>query len=509
MHFRRVIVEHIGQALTIGTGLLDRLVLTAVLLRTWGDAEFERWSVCLAAAGLVSLFDFGFSLYFNNRLMEETEQGRPDEAGHTLRLANTVCGSAGSLAFMAVAAIAVFWAPAGWATSPQGFAIMCLTAASALKIAATGIHSLYRAHRQYARLAFMQAIGDLVRITSAIVVCGLGGGLVTVAITVTTVTIGLQVVVPAVVALHSFAPGQAGFEPVRRREFAGVFGTSLAFFAQLVPIILVAYLPVLYLGQRHASSGILAAFVLMRTLSGVPRALLQQFGAVLGQECGRRIAVRDQPGALALITEGARLFAVLSGLATGLLLAGGASISAVWTGSAEYFRFDYVIVAVAPMVLVAFAVLAHNILVTTNAPLFGTAGRWVQLLVTGLCIVALPISDSGLAMLAALSIGEVVGFAPLAYVGICRLVTGVDVWFFIKECVISIVSCGIGVVLTWLPLTLVGDGTATDRMAAMGLATLLVAAIIPWIGVRPTTRRALVQQFVQPRLAMISAAFRG
>ena len=68
-------------------------------------------------------------------------------------------------------------------------------------------------------------------------------------------------------------------------------------------------------------------FVLVRMLSGFPRALLQQFGIVLGQECGRRLAVDDMNGAVTVVTEGARLYSVLCGVATGLLLGAGFDIA--------------------------------------------------------------------------------------------------------------------------------------------------------------------------------------
>jgi hypothetical protein len=227
---------------------------------------------------------------------------------------------------------------------------------------------------------------------------------------------------------------------------------------------------VLYLAQQHVATSLLAAFVLMRTLSSMPRTLLQQFGTVLGQECGRRIAIADRVGAVRIVGEGARLYAVTSGLATGLLLGAGSEISGLWTGRVDHFRFDYLLAAVAPMVLGAFAVLAHNILTNTNAPLFGTAARWLQLVLTAVGVALLPIADPGLRMLAALSLGEVVGFVPLAYHGVSRLVPGTDTWFHIRESVVSAVTAIVATALTYGVLAVAPWRTVVGRAVAIAIA---------------------------------------
>lgn len=510
MHFKRVMVEQFGQALTIATGLADRVVVTAVLLRMWGNTVFETWSVCLAVSGLISLFEFGFSLYFNNRLMEETEQHKFGQATRTFFIANTLFGAAASLGFLCIVVLVIFSSLTG--LQNQFFAkaaVLVLAGGSALRIAATGFLSLYRANRQYGRLVFLQAAGDLVRIAAAITVCLLGGGLWAVALSTTLLAILVQVVIPVTDSVRRFRPHRIGFAAVRRDEIYPVVRTSSAFFAQMIPIVLLTSVPVLYLGRADLAAGVLAAFILMRTLSGVPRALLQQFGAVLGQECGRRIAVNDSSGALKIVTEGARLYSVLSGMATGLLFGAGSQISLLWTGSSNYFRLDYILAAVIPMLAVAFAVLAHNILTTTNAPLFATAGRWLQVTLTVLCLQLLPIEDRGLAMLVALSVGEVFGFAPLAYYGVARLVPGTSVWFHVKEVIVSVAAAALSTAITLSAKWVMGGATAMAHASAIAVAVMVNGGLILWLGIRSRTRQAFIEEFVHPRFAILGLSARG
>jgi hypothetical protein len=506
MHFKRVMIEQVGQGLTLGTGLLDRLVLTAVLVRMWGDERFEAWATCMAVAGLISLFEFGFSIYFNNRLMEETEQNRSDEARRTFFIANTLFGLVGVLSFAIVATLTLWSSNRGLATDDSAkAAAIAIAAGQSLRIAASGFLYLYRANRQYSRFVFAYAAGDFVRVAASVVACLLGGGLVAVALWGTVAAVLLQVAYPVFDALRRFAPHRVGFALPRRDEIILIFRTSFAFFAQMVSIILLTSLPVLYLGDQQVAGGTVAAFVLMRTLSGVPRALLQQFGTVLGQECGRRIAVADGVGAARIVAEGARLFSVLSGIATGLLVGAGLEITRLWTGSADHFRWAYLLAAIVPMVLGAFAVLAHNILTTTNAPLFGTMARWLQLLLTALCVLVLPVEDLGLAMLIALSVGEVVGFIPLAYRGVSRLVPGTDGWFHARETVMTALTAVAAAGVTYGVLVLTPWTTTTGRVFAIGLAVFVNAIIVPWLGVRSGTRLAFLE-FLSPRLLHRSAA---
>lgn len=503
-------IEQLGQALTIVTGLIDRLVLTAVLVRTWGDVRFGAWSVCLAAAGFVSLFEFGFSLYFNNRLMEETEQNRLEDATRTFFIANTLFGVAASLGFLGVTALMLSSSIKGLEGEPAAsMTVLLLAAGSALRTAAGGFLSLYRANRQYARLIFFYAAGEISRITISVIACLLGGGLFAVGLAGTLVAVLLQVIVPVVDALRRFRPHRIGFAIMPRGDVATVFLMSSGFFAQAVPVILLTSLPVLYLGGARVAAGALATFVLMRMLTNFPRTLLQQFGVVLGQECGRCVTVDDKQGAQKVVGEGARLHSVLSGVAAGLLLGGGLEIVLLWTGRGDYFRADYLAAAISPMLLAAFGVFAVNILVNSNAPFYAAAGRWAQLALTALFAALLPARDIALATLVALSLGEILGFVPLAYYGVARLVPGASLWLHVKEIGTTIGVAIVVAVATRGLLELIAPTTFSERAVGIILAALVNALLIPWLGVRRGTRRAFVEHFVRPRLVGLGSFVRG
>jgi hypothetical protein len=501
VHFKRVMTEQMTQVVSLATGFIDRIVLTAALFRFWGAPLFETWSVCVALAGLVSLFEFGFTLYFNNRLMFETEQGRPEIASHFYFLSNTIMGASASAGFIFIVGMVHFYAPQGEMHSEVSSAVVLILAAGiTLRIAVGGSIALYRANRQYARLVMILTAGEAFRIFAALAAVLLGGELVAVSIASTAAVTAVQVGFILYDSSRRFAPHRIGFALPSLGELGEVLSMSTAFFAQMVPIILLTSIPVLFVRSINAEVGLLAGFVLMRTMSGLPRILLQSMSIVLGQECGRRLAVKDLSGALAVISEGARLFAVLSGLMTGILVGGGREIIYLWTGSTDLFRQDQFLAAVMPMALVATSVLAHNVLAASNAPYLAAGGRWAQLGLTAAFAIIAPVENPALRMLLALSFGEIIGFAPFAYYAVARLVPGTGLAFHAKAVLFTFVSAFIAGGTTYGILALIGSDNGFRTSIALALAAAVCGLTIPWLGLSRKAQRALVSTIIHPQL---------
>lgn len=503
-------IEQVGQVIAILAGLIDRVVLAGVLLRIWGISKFETWSVILAVSGLVSLAEFGFSLYFNNRLMQETEQGRLKDSQRTFRIANTIFGVVAVFGFVSLALGILCLPVEGIVGDPvAAWSVLILGACTSLRIGFSASLSLYRANRQYGRLVLILSLGEILRVMAAIVVCSLGGGLLEVSIAAGLAAVIPQVVYPVLEARRRFLPHRWGFAIPSSVELRQALSISSAFFAQSVPIILLGTVPVLLLGKAGTEVGMLASFVLVRTLSGLPRTILQQFGIVLGQECGRRLAIGDCAGTMWIVAESARLYSIVSGLATGFLIVSGQEVVLLWTGTQGHFRLDYLICAALPMALTANSVLAHNILIATNAPFSAAAGRWTQFALTVVLIVLSPSQDLGLSLFIALSMGEILGFAPLAYLGVSRLVRGAGMRFHLKELVPSILSVPIGMGVSFGVSAITNPLTSVGRCSTIAIALILNGFIAIYFGLRPHFRRALLHQFMQPQLARLRFGVRG
>jgi hypothetical protein len=472
-HLPRLLNEQFGQALSTAVGFLDRLVLTGILYRVWGEAGFEQWSAIIAFAGFASLFEFGFNLYYNNRITFETERGQLEAARRTLFEANAVsaCCALAGLILLPLFGYASGWvAPSG--TASDLAATFLLTAAACLRLATMGMNALYRANRAYARFIMLATIAELARIVAIGIAVLLGSDLLTVAV----ISFLVQMIIPVAAIVWdstlSFAPYRIGFGIPRGARLREALTMSGAYFGQLVPVVLWTSAPVLVLQGLGSATGVLAAFVLVRTLANLARAPLQSFGIVIGQECGRRVATNDKASALAALAGGARMFAVLAGLACGVVAFGGPALVKLWTGDSGVFSFALALAAVTPMAFGAVALLATIILVASNAPFLGLVARWLQLAVTVLAWFALPDLDAGLRMMVALCVGEVLGHQPVTLYALQRLIPGSGIGFYLRYLALTLISAAFAACACHVALTMVGGHTATQNVAALGVAGL-------------------------------------
>jgi O-antigen/teichoic acid export membrane protein len=498
-HTRRIFSEQVGQALYVATGFFDKLIVTALIFRVWEVKTFEAWSACLAFAAICSLFEFGFNIYFSNRIMFETEQGRQADLSRTYALGNTLFGLCGLVSFIAMTAAALILAPGGArAGGAATIAAIILSAVGSAKLAMNATNALYRANRQYARYTLIQSVSEVGRIGLMVIAVLLGGGLVAAALFSSLAVIAIAVVFVLFDTRRRFYPHGHSFAVPKLAEMGDVMSMSTAYFAQMLPVVLWTSLPVLILQKMTLAAGLLASFILIRTLSNLARSPLQSFGVVFGQECGRRIAVADLPGALMVLKRGTRLFAAVSGLASGVLVAGGAQVIKLWTGNPAMFQAPLMAVAIAPMAIASASILTHNVLVASNAPYSAAAGRWLQMAVTVAVYLFAPIAQPPLRMMAALAAGEVLGYAPLAYLGMARLIPGAGVGYHLQSLLLTLFSLALGGAATELSFWLIGDRTGLQLIASLLLTSLLCAAVVPFAGISLEGRAQLWRHVFLP-----------
>jgi O-antigen/teichoic acid export membrane protein len=455
---RRLILEQVIQVIGVAVSLLDRLVLTGVLLRSWTVTEFEVWSVAGSVAGLLSLSEFGFNLYFSNQLMAEVENNNLPKAARVLAVANAVFLTCSGIALFT--GLSALYFGRSLSTAPYSVwapTVVMLAAGTALRIAICGQMALYRANRQYARLSLILMLGEVTRVGLTTLVVLLGGGACQAALMTLLVVLFGQVILVVVDSSHRFAPHHYSIRMPNRAEVRFSSGVSMAYFAHNIPVVLLTHAPVVILAYLHAEVGVIGGFVLVRTFTGLPRAVLQALAIVAGQECSRRLALRDTAGAALTLARAAKAFAVLSGLTAGYLLAGGSILGTLWTASkGDAFRPALLFAGLAPMILAPTSVLTHNVLACTNSPSMAASGRWLQLVIAVVGALVLPIPDLALRTLTAMSLGEIVGFAPPSYYGTAFLVPEADLRFHVRLLMTCLMAgiigygCAAGL-LHWLP----------------------------------------------------------
>lgn len=488
--------EIAAQAAAFVAAFFDRAILAAILLRLWGVESFAIWSLAVSAAGLTAFFTFGLNLYFSNRITFSVIRGRSHVAIHAYRAGNLLMAVAAIVAVVVVLAGTLVWQYRLDHQMADGTLLAVtamLTLAAATKMALSAQYSLYRAHNEFVRQSLWLS-------SSVILPAGLAG---------LAALIGEGV---AVAALAYLAGTLATTIPILydgRRRFAGFrFGFALpnkverrtapllsfAFWLQSAPSALIASGPILLLGLFGAGAVTISRFILIRTVVNLARTVLQLAGVVIGQEGARRVAARDQAGLLGVFQEGTYFLGVATAAGSGILLALGEPIFRLWTGSADLFSQSLFWIGLAPTAIVPVFTVAENVLSSSNRPWPLVAGRLAQLALTILLLVALPIDRLDLRLMAALSIGEVVGFGLPVCIASTRLATGLAAGFFAKSILFAVIAAALsyaatagiyealGGSLEGLILALAGGGcVALSCVAIMGLTRSRRTALRAWL----------------------------
>jgi O-antigen/teichoic acid export membrane protein len=426
-------------------------------------------------------------------LTNALERGNRDEAERIYATGNLIfasCALAGMACICAILSVP-YWAVAlgilGGATDIAPIALLALGAM--LRIAACGAYSLYRANRQYARLAFILAFGELFRIAITAAVVASGGDILYAAAATL-----LGIAVPQFFFVvydtsNRYPPHRFAFAVPSRKELQQALGISSGYFAQNVPVLILLHVPVLALAYVQAGPGAVSVFVLIRTVTGFPRAIIQALGVVAGQECGRRVAVGDGPGAFATLEHSARAFSAMSGLAAGLLFAAGGVIGTLWVGKENLMQQNLIAAGLFPMLLTPVTMVAQNVIACTNKPLFGVLGRWMQLFVTLFAALWVPVPDLPMRALIALSLGEAAGYAPLAYVGLWQIIPRAKWSFHWKAFVVGIASAVCGYFVTGGLLDAIEPNSGIEGLLTLGASAAVCGLAFSLLGFERHSRK--------------------
>ncbi len=494
MSVQRIGREYLAQLAGIGVLVADRVLLTAVLLRAWGVEIFAQWSVAIAAAGMVAFFDFGLNLYFSNRLTFSVEQGKLKRAQHAYRAGNLLVAAAAAVAtFVICGAFGLFggefvegrFDPALW------WAVAALVLAAASKYALAVHYYLYRAHRQFERQTYLIALTDFARVAAAGVAVLFGGGLLEAALAYLAVALASSWPVALLDAKRRFPAFGFGFEVPNRAERRVIPPVAFGFWGQSVPVTILLFVPVFVLAAIGAGAAAVAQFVLIRTLGNLARMAPQLIATVLGQEVGRRFGRRERDGMFVVYREGSKMLAAQSAGIAGVIVALARPVFELWTSQAGLYSAPVLWWALAPLVLGANMALSNAVFGHANRPREMAAGRALQLLLTVIAFAVLPVADTVLRMMAALGIGELLGFGLPAYFGIRRLMPAAGAVFMLDLLARSLLSGLACYAAAAAAYTVPAPPLAALALAcAAGGAAIVLMSLL--VGIEPGRRRGLL-----------------
>lgn len=409
----RVGREYVAQVVAFAATLADRILLSGLLLRMWGVDGFAAWSVALAAAGLIGMFDFGIALSFSNRLAMAVARRERPLSQHVHRAGNALACAGALVGLVCIGGwFALFPGATGNIpfTGSLWLTMFCLSLVAATRMMTSIQIAVYRAHQQYTRQTMLTAAIDTTRVVVSAAIAMLGGGLVEVA--------GAQFATALLGTLlwtassgrrfpdYGFSLRTRGLD---RAERNSLLITSVGNWSQSLPNTLLTLLPLLLITASGSPVAAVAQFTLMRTIGNFVRSGLQLFGVVLGIESARRLAIDDMAGLRNAFREASIFISSQTGAAAGLLAALAEPLFSVWTGNPHLYSPVMLWLAIGPPLLMPSQGVAANFLAAANRPWPIVAGRAAQLALTICLYFALPVEDIALRLMAALAIGELLG----------------------------------------------------------------------------------------------------
>ena len=369
---RRAALNFATQIAGFGVTLVDRLVLVAILIRSWGPGIYSDWATLMATVGMFAVAEFGFQTYLGNMLTRADARSRSRAFQRVVDLGlffYLVLAASLILATIAILILGDLHQLLNLrAIEAPGAPFLILALYQILRVARGGVAQILRGKGEVHRLmaAEVRSLGGAVILSSAVVLAGAGPTLVA------CVYLGCELALGTGWAMAEVRRRHRGVRfSVRRptvREVRAA-GSNLRWYGWLaLTNNAMNHLPVLVLAWLGFGGPLLISFVVQRTLVNVTKTCGAALSIALGVEVAR---ARDE-GHISDYQDGmsflARINAAMAALtAAGLLCFGGAVI-AFWTGQTGLASHAILLWLLLPLVLTASAIPLQMLSTFGNLP---------------------------------------------------------------------------------------------------------------------------------------------
>lgn len=337
-----------GTALQIGSILVmvvERVLLTALLIRVWGLAGFEDWTVLFNAAGLFAIFELGLQMSFSNAFARIYESGDKEAFKRATAVARTISVAVLCLGMAVLAAVAYLHeTPFSVTSLDQPHATLVFAVLSlAILIGNLSVSTItiYRAQRKYTRGFGASLLLAVLRLLAVVPVVMMGLGPVSAALAYLAATALFVLVLVPMDLKSKLGDIEFGLVWPRLPEVKQISATAPWFLAQHSINTILQSVPVLAVAGLEATGGALASFVILRTLSNMVRQIISALGNSLSIELSAAIlAGTGQPDHAGKLRRSVKLFTVINTVALGCLLILAEPFVDIWSAGSVSANMD-------------------------------------------------------------------------------------------------------------------------------------------------------------------------
>ena len=356
---RRATSNIAAQVVSLGAGVIDRIVLVGLLLRVWGAETFADYAIIQSWAALLLMVELGAQLYFQNE--EQRAFVRGDKAAFR-RIAATHLGL--SLAVVGPLA-ALFSALVAFGGADRALHLPNIDLTSARWIFwLLGVGNLLSVLRAPASAVF-SATGDFAHST----LVSAGSVVVNTLSAFAAVSLGARPLFVAALFFALYGLGALAFFHFdvrgRRGDWAAppALPTKLEFLVtidhvkwfalQMIAPTVWLQTPVLVFAARGVAGREIAAFLLMRTMVNQIRQSFQFAAVGAGLEIATFTHAGEFSRAWRVTAEVGRMTTVVCGAFVGGILAFGPTVIRYWAGDARLYDARIAVAMLFPLLAVA------------------------------------------------------------------------------------------------------------------------------------------------------------
>lgn len=397
---------------TFGITTVDRVILTAVMIRLWGTDSFSDWTTLSAATGLLAISEFGFQIYLGNMLSRAHLHGRQ-------RVFNRIVGWGiafylGLFCLITVGCGALVLSTDlrttfALRTMDGGWVFMLLALYQAMRLTRTSLTQVMRGRGEL-YLHLWTDVRVQVSIVFAVMTSILMGAspvIVAGIYVVTEIIVGTLWTIIAVrrrypeVPVRPLRPGWKVTKHTARN--LGWYGT------QTVVTNGMLNLPVLVAAWLGLTGPAVVAFVIQRTLVNFGRTLCSTLSMAAGVELANLSQMRADASFHTGVHALARFNAGFAALMTGGLMLFGSDIVAVWTGASDLGSRLMLLTMLIPVAIMAPIVPLQMVSLYAGFPRPQAIGGIVQAVIGLIACIGLGHWLGIIGIVAGVAIGEIVG----------------------------------------------------------------------------------------------------
>ncbi|MEY4269904.1 MAG: hypothetical protein RLZZ58_1120 [Pseudomonadota bacterium] len=384
---RRLVNDIVGQAAPIIVSLADRIVLTAVLVRTLGVAEFEYWTVSLAMVAVLAMIDSGCLMNFSNEIVKSAASGDRARAVKVYRQSNLVFTGLGIVLLLFTVLIASlpglqarFGLHQAGDVAHDSLILLLLGTSVAVKLCLSNTLAIYRVTQEFGRGTWLQSFSDIARLVAVGAAVIAGGGLLGAASAYALVTLGTGALILVADIGRRHPDFRFALALPTRDIMHGAQTNIAAFGIPYIAVVTMAQGPIMFLSALvGAGAGVVTQFVLLRTISNLCRMVLSKITNILGMEFARHHFAGREAHVAKTLNEIEYYFAMIIGIISGFLIGHGEFLLRTWVGAAVAYDPAILMLLMAPILIFPTYLLHSATIQYANAPMVWTLGSLAQI----------------------------------------------------------------------------------------------------------------------------------